>query len=153
MSRCKYRSGFAPGTSTPGAGTCWSQANCCRVLTDLPQTRKYLLYQRAREFVAELYRNGLPFFPYEIGLLFSNLHILLGKSLPRAKTEQGINRVVSGNSIPDGIPEQGIYLDLSQGRKSVLLSLVVRPDDDRRNHDAEPCLNVVSTPCRSADGT
>ena len=60
----------------------------------------------------------------EIALLFSNLHILLGKPLRRVKTEQGIDSVVSGNSIPDGFPEQGIYLDLSQGRKSVLLSLL-----------------------------
>ena len=60
----------------------------------------------------------------EIALLFSNLHILLGKPQRRVKTEQGINSVVSGNSIAYGIPEQGIYLDLSYGRKSVLLSLL-----------------------------
>jgi hypothetical protein len=60
----------------------------------------------------------------EIALLFSNLHILLGKPLRRVKKEQGIHGVVSGNMIPDGIPEQGIYLDLSQDRKSVPLSLL-----------------------------
>jgi len=61
---------------------------------------------------------------FEIALLFSNLHILLGKPLRKVKTEQGINSVVSGNSIAYGIPEQAIYLDLSYGRKSVLLSVL-----------------------------
>ena len=64
--------------------------------------------------------------PANVALLLSKLHILLQNLRQKVRIEQGNSRATSGSSFADGIPEQGMYLDLTQWRESELSSLFGR---------------------------
>ena len=62
----------------------------------------------------------------------SKLHILLQTLRQKVRIEQGNSRATSGSSFPDGIPEQGMYLDLdaAEGIRTVF---AIRPSSRARS--------------------
>ena len=82
------------------------------------------------------------FLPSNLHSVLSKLHIPLEKVYIRLKSEQGINREVSGKQSSDSDQEQGIYLDLSRGdRREAKLPTLLGPAE--RNVGAEPSERQV----------